>query len=542
MKIFKLLLLIIASCILWGYVANVSSDDTAKDWGNIAFNSNVFRLPIILKNNYNRNICYKSRRNRFNLTTTNRLTINPNRIGAFITNYPIVRHDKEMLVGIHVIPYLVNKTVKTHHYLIPNFDWIASQIAPFSRFYPACHSHSKDKETTKIAQHLDYYPLLLLKVTSKEQRDFLASYLQNLSFQARHFGQVNAKVSNINNLIAKIFQTKRVKFLKNLPFNVCLQLLDEKNVLKNEIEFAVINAKNSPSPCKNNSSFPSQTSTRPQVSCKQKRCLESQLESARAKLEQIINQNQTVLKTNKQYETLKKIVSDGELAEAIQKVFESHPEILTLDKKLAKCETKKNLVKPFKSTIYRSKNLWNKQITNTQRKVTATRHKLIVVSLAKFSERQQTAIRKSLIRVLAAQSYLQTSFSLRTIQTGRELSTPLLTTTELGNAKYIKAKIGNLQFGATDLIALNDLSLVDSIIQEDGDKMGKVLYITDNVNLNGKPPNKQRGVILAWYEDNIRLTVLTTGECTAWNKYMKAQCSSWQNRNQLENALKKFFY
>ena len=61
--------------------------------------------------------------------------------------------------------------------------------------------------------------------------------------------------------------------------------------------------------------------------------LESQIKDARSKLEEIIEKNKTVLKEYKQYDVLKNIVSKGELAEAIQKIFESHPEVLACDRK-----------------------------------------------------------------------------------------------------------------------------------------------------------------------------------------------------------------
>jgi len=173
-------------------------------------------------------------------------------------------------------------------------------------------------------------------------------------------------------------------------------------------------------------------------------------------------------------------------------------------------------------------------------------HKLIVVSLSNSRKLTSKApvIQDGFIEVLSElkQNDSKTQFTLLTIGSGRK-AVILLTDADLPSLhdaghNSISGKINRgMQFGARDLKALADLNLVDQMIQEKS-AIKSVLYITDNTR-SSDPPNIERGVPLAWYEDGIRLTVLTTKGCDVWEQ-VKAQCSSWNNKSALKSALKTF--
>jgi len=175
-------------------------------------------------------------------------------------------------------------------------------------------------------------------------------------------------------------------------------------------------------------------------------------------------------------------------------------------------------------------------------------NKFIVVSLSNSRELKSKAraIQDSFIKVLSElkRKSWETRFTLLTIGSGRKVE-KLLTSAELPNLfergstdTSIDGKINTgLQFGASDLRALADLNLVDETIQNSAIK--SVLYITDNIRISNDPPSIERGVPLAWYEDGIRLTVLTTKGCDVWKK-VKAQCSSWNDKSAFSKELKKF--
>jgi hypothetical protein len=173
-------------------------------------------------------------------------------------------------------------------------------------------------------------------------------------------------------------------------------------------------------------------------------------------------------------------------------------------------------------------------------------HKLMVVSLSNSRNLMSKArlIQDSFIEVLSElkQNNSKTQFTLLTIGSGRK-AVILLTEADLPSLdntgdNSISGKINRgMQFGAMDLKALADLNLVDQMIQENS-AIKSVLYITDNTR-SSDPPNIERGVPLAWYEDGIRLTVLTTTGCDVWED-VKAQCSSWNQKGALKSALKTF--
>ncbi len=168
--------------------------------------------------------------------------------------------------------------------------------------------------------------------------------------------------------------------------------------------------------------------------------------------------------------------------------------------------------------------------------------RLVVVSLSTFSVGQPRTIRESFIEVFSEINKKKSGkrFTLRTIQSGRQLSGTLLTCNSLRNLSMsgnnsIRGKIEmGMQFGASDLRAFDDLSKLNSIAQT----IRRVLYITDNIRSND-PTEKQRRVPLAWRDAGVSLTVLTTGECSVW-KYVNAKCTRWSGKRRFKKGLKAF--
>lgn len=538
-KISKLVLLIVVVC--GGCITNASSGDTAKDWGNIAPNSNIFQLPII-----SRKQCIRIVDN-LRAMTNLKQKVEIASIGAFFPISAIlIKEDKKNKIGIRVIPYIINNTTGHKRYLIPNYS--------VSKYYPAC----KNADNRIALKHLAFYPLIVLKVDNQTRRDILKSHLKKLSYTSRHFAKVHGKATTMGKLFQKIFRFKQVNFLKGLPFNVCVELIDEANKLKPPVKFNVINDKKLPLPCnelpidnklhqsKLDSSEPPTMCVPHALNVKITQCQEK-LESANREIQDIIQDKEdssTDLKERikqnfENNERLKKqlTIANSKIASLqhqlneAKREIESSPEILRLENELKNCQAKTPIINQSKISGGKS---------------SASQHKLIVVSLSKFSREQQKALRESLIAVLSGKS--KTLFTLFTIHQGRQLY-ELLSSDELprlprNGKRSIRGKIEqSMQFGASDLRALDDLGLVDSVIQEKGsDAVGNVLYLTDNIRLdsNDKPPSKPRGVPLAWHEDGISLTVLTTKECGIWETYMKAQCSIWRNQRSLEPAIKEF--
>jgi len=177
-------------------------------------------------------------------------------------------------------------------------------------------------------------------------------------------------------------------------------------------------------------------------------------------------------------------------------------------------------------------------------------HKLIVVSLSANLKEKENIIRDSFFEVFSdlKKRKSETPFNLLTLQTGRQLYT-LLTDQELqslpieGEDSLLSRIEMTMNFGARDLKALADLSLVDNILQEQP-SIGRILYLTDNTRMNDNPrkiPSQQRGVPLVWQKDGIALTVLTTKECKVW-KYVGAKCTSWQDKTDLKHQLNAFLH
>lgn len=164
--------------------------------------------------------------------------------------------------------------------------------------------------------------------------------------------------------------------------------------------------------------------------------------------------------------------------------------------------------------------------------------RIIVVSLSNTFGGQQKTIRNGFFEVLTAKKGQSRSFTLYTIQSGRQSST-LLTSSQLrrlpkeGSSHSILGKLeSGMRFGAADLWALGDLS---NLIGKKRTQIGKVLYITDNKRINSAN-QKQLDILLKWKKAGGRLQVLTTGSCSVWQQ-VGATCSNISN---LKGTLRGF--
>jgi len=178
----------------------------------------------------------------------------------------------------------------------------------------------------------------------------------------------------------------------------------------------------------------------------------------------------------------------------------------------------------------------------------AGQYKLIVVSLSKKLNEKGQSIQNSLINVLVdSADNIESPFMLLAIESGRRRN-DVFTSDELADEEKEAAKerIRQMSFSSEDLRAMDDLEIIDVFIEEraavdDVEPVGGVLYLTDNTGMLEKIPRKQLGVPLGWREDRIRLTVLTTQDCTPWKERAKATCIEWQDQSgQLEKELKTF--
>lgn len=167
-----------------------------------------------------------------------------------------------------------------------------------------------------------------------------------------------------------------------------------------------------------------------------------------------------------------------------------------------------------------------------------TWRRLLVISLSADFNNDGTGkiIQNSLYGYFKQRPANNPPFTLLTIGAGRQLSHPLLTSEELptliakANSDPLQERIKQLQFSATDLNALDDLELVDSYILHHELPISEIMYITDNVGIPNQLPRKQLGVPLAWHQEGIQLTVLTTSDCHIWSERALARCTTWQNK------------
>lgn len=134
-------------------------------------------------------------------------------------------------------------------------------------------------------------------------------------------------------------------------------------------------------------------------------------------------------------------------------------------------------------------------------------------------------------------------FTVVAMQSGRELSDPLLTCEYMGEVESTKArqvvstKLGSLSFMATDLQALKDLSYVHQQYQPEN--LDSVFYLVDGDDVPDRfDPMTDLNIPEGWKKRHIRLTVMTTKSCDVWHQ-AGASCYLWST-NTIENVLGDF--
>jgi len=580
------MLISVVVCFLGGYTATAFSSESAKSWGNVFLNSNMLNLTINLSNK-----CIRRKNNGLKISTLAH-NLQSSGIGAVIISQSIVTQKSEpTTVGIRIIPYIITKKTGSLRILIPEVP----ELGNLRKFYPACTY----RDNFISSQYMKYYPLVFLKVDNKTQRDAVTKYLKTMIiFSENKFilfdnELINAKASNVRELLNKVLGKKQAPFLNGLPFNVCVELIDEK---RTPVKFLVKNRGDS-NPCSSegNVSEPDNQlkTTTPNRTEKSKleastknvyspppakqrednnqQCVGDQtIAQLKEQIAQLM-QEKFEIEISRDFHKMKRDEADEQMAKLKQEKFEI--EISRDFYKMKRDEADEQIEKlKEENKGLRSQIQTNPEIQKLERQVAqlkkerdeaaklaksssnrkpAGSHRLIVVSLSKnYSITQQRAIQNSLFEALSKVKGTETPLTLVTIGSGRQHNT-ILTSAKLqklpvsGRRISILGKIeSGVRFGARDLWAIGDLGKeVDTFIQQkekSADAIGHVLYLTDNTRLPEKPPNKERGVPLAWREDGIALTVLTTKTCQVWEKSVRATCVSWQTRSELEKELNTF--
>jgi hypothetical protein len=458
-------------------------------------------------------------------------------------------------VGVRIIPYVFSKRQQKPLFLIP--ETVLGNT--FIKFYPACKPKYGYKIRTET--HIKYYPLVLFGVDNEQEGYILIKHLKNLKYKQGKFLPTPIRTTNVKSvgqLIGKFFKKRQAKFLEGLPFNVHVELIDEKGTQYNFItKFEVINEtkqidwyegkvsdltdeiENARLNLTQLESLPNNMKLSEAVSEVKKQVIKLQGEKHNLENEnEIINSELTTLSGQNK--------SLGEKLAKTIKLVEMNPEIEKLEKQVRLLENK----------ILVLKGKLGEQLLSNDK------HRLIVISLTNRLKSKERIIRDNLIDVFSEfkRTQMKTPFTLLTIQAGRMLNYPLLTDKQVLRGDSITEKlIKGLQFGANDLRALDDLGLLDSIIRErkeqgDSDAIGSILYLTDNTRISSYSkkqhiPNRQRGIPLAWRKDGIALNVLTTEKnkkgkettgCQVW-EYVGAMCTYWDgNKKTLKGELKNF--
>ncbi len=541
MEISKLILMSVAvGC--FGMYATTASSESATSWGNASPNSRWLDTKINLGP-----WCIKPKSIPKSIFI--KLPKNTGIIDFGAALAPLTFPGNRTTVAVHIIPYVISERDKARLYLIYKRNY----------FYRAC----REGYNQRLArQHLGLYPLILLHV-AKENRAELVTYLRKVRWMGFLRSQIDVKlVKTVGDLLEKVFTLKQAEFLKGLPFNVCVELIDERK--KPTVKFVVQNVTGSaPSPCWRK---PQQTSPTHHSPSTAKTSQQGRDSEGTSKKTEEVKQLQTQFKelqeqiaklTDEKHDMAKQLETvSSKLAELKNKLADSNQqqesnsdneldkEVTQLRKELEEVQAKLavNLSAQRQSATANDSDDQNNATTN---------HRLIVVSLSAKLKEQAKVIRESLNEVFSnlKRAKSETPFTLITIQTGRRLYT-LLNDKEMPNLpssgdSSIQGQLErSMQFGATDLRALDDLGLVDTFIQYQEDSaIERVLYFTDNARMSDNPKEisrKQRGIPLAWHTDGIDLTVLTTEKCQVWTD-VKAKCISWQGKTELKRQLNTYF-
>lgn len=383
-------------------------------------------------------------------------------------------------VGVSLIPYLIDNA-EQKFFLLPRLP-----TSDFNRFLPACEPHLAGLETS-ILKMPYYYPTLILTV-APEQRSQLVHFLKTQLTDNCLWGELTATPllpqeplhqKSLSRLLTPILNTQQAEFLKQFPQKIRL------NLPGTELHFTL---EDKPS---------AQPTPRPQTQ--------------KVKITLMWPQNLGPF-----------AIAHCNAAQLIQENY------------VTDCL--------LNTSIH---HYYVKLTPVTPEPATANQRLLIVISLSAALEQAGLGkvIQDTLYQVFNQRQKITRSFTLLAIGSGRQLSHPLLTSETLpdlqidNTADTLKAQLKQLQFSAHDLNALDDLELVDVYMTQEQLTVDEVFYITDNMHLVSDPPRKQLGVPLAWHQDGIQLTVLTTQTCQFWHQRTQAQCINWQHPQKLTELL-----
>ncbi len=236
-KILQFILISVVVGFLGGYTTTVFSKSEAQSWGNAYPNNNLLGLKMNLGL-----VCISNKNKQPKKINIDKKKGRAPVVGMGAVIHPLKTH-QEKKVGIHVIPYVRAKSRSDEKirplYLIPNLFGV------FNEFYITC---SKNYNTQLASKYLKSYPLVLLHVDDDvEKRARLMKYLKGKRWNNFSRPVSTKGVNTIGDLLNKVFSQKQASFLKGFPFNVCVELIDEKN---GNVKFLVENVKGGSSPCK----------------------------------------------------------------------------------------------------------------------------------------------------------------------------------------------------------------------------------------------------------------------------------------------------
>jgi hypothetical protein len=205
----------------------------AKDWGNAYKNSDLVALKIHLGNQCISNNYGKQPKK---IRIPGRAPIIG--IGAVIA--PLIFKPKDTTVGVHIVPYVIVRSRSNHRklplYLVPEVQNLRK--VKFDEFYSTCLERYNQQVAYK---YLKYYPLVLLRVDNQANRKKLEKHLKRKKWATFFWYKSATKksVGTMRDLLRLVFKKKQAQFLKGLPFDVHVELIDESKGENNHLKFCV---------------------------------------------------------------------------------------------------------------------------------------------------------------------------------------------------------------------------------------------------------------------------------------------------------------
>ncbi|MDM8557506.1 hypothetical protein [Candidatus Parabeggiatoa sp. HSG14] len=251
-KISQFILISVVLSFFGGYTTTVFSNSEAQSWGSIFPNKNFLSQFVNLSG-----ICISYNGTKWKTRYLGR-RVHISGISAIINTKDIfTKANERNTIGLRVIPYVVSKKTRGKLFTVIAHKEVTRKN--FNKFYPVC-TQSYNHQARLEPKFNKFYPLILLHVDSKKNRKSLEKRIKSLKWHKLDFLAKPIKtttVSTVGDLLKKVFSKKQAKFLKGLRFNVCVELIDEK---EGNLKFQVGNFGDS-SPCKSALSKQSQNRT-----------------------------------------------------------------------------------------------------------------------------------------------------------------------------------------------------------------------------------------------------------------------------------------